>query len=185
MPREAEEWGREEAPRSVPDVLYLNFLVNDAAGRAAAMLTGAAPAAVDEDPLVDAVRLLASPEGARHAGRAAHHTGLAEDELRELVLAYRHGGTGGVAAAVGASECPAEQMADAVREVRRQRALAISELEVSPGRSPIPASACGSWSARGSLVPVHLRQDRWWPAPGAAQDQRRRRLRAAPWPAVR
>ena len=38
------------------DVLYLNFLVNDAAGRAAAMLAGAA---VDEDPLVDTVRLLA------------------------------------------------------------------------------------------------------------------------------
>ena len=59
------------------------------------MLTGAAPAAVDEDPLVDAVRLLAIPEGARHAGRAARLTNLAEDELRELVLAYRHGGTAG------------------------------------------------------------------------------------------
>jgi hypothetical protein len=75
------------------------------------MLTGAAPAAVDEDPLVDAVRLLASPEGAPHAGRAARLTGLAEDELRELVLAYRHGGTGGVAAAAAASKCPAAQMA--------------------------------------------------------------------------
>ena len=65
----AEEWGREETPRSVPDLLYLNFLVNDAAGRAAAMLAGADPAADDEDPLVDAVRLLATPEGSPHGGQ--------------------------------------------------------------------------------------------------------------------
>lgn len=73
----AEEWGREETPRSVPDLLYLNLLVNDAAGRAAAMLAGAAPAADGEDQLVDAVRLLATPEGSPHAGRATRLTGLA------------------------------------------------------------------------------------------------------------
>ncbi|MGH3295346.1 MAG: hypothetical protein ACRDP7_26480, partial [Trebonia sp.] len=132
----------------------MNFLVNDAAGRAAAMLAGAAPAAAGEDPLVDAVRLLASPEGAPHIGRAAPLTGLAADELRELVLAYRHGGTSGVAAAVGASECPAEQMADAVREVRGQRALAIGELEVSPGTIADPGAG-----VRILLGP----DDRWYP----------------------
>jgi hypothetical protein len=78
----AEEWRREETPRSVPDLLSLNLLVNDAAGRAAAILAGADPAADDEDPLVDAVRLLATPEGSPHAGRAARLTGLPEDELR-------------------------------------------------------------------------------------------------------
>ena len=41
----AEEWGREETPRSVPDLPYLKLLVNDAAGRAAAMLAGADPGA--------------------------------------------------------------------------------------------------------------------------------------------
>ena len=166
----AEEWGREETPRSVPDVLYLKFLVNDAAGRAAAMLAGAAPAAVDEDPLVDTVRLLATPEGSPHAGRAARLTGLAEDELRGLVLAYRHGGTGGVAAAVGASECPAEQMADAVREVRRQRALAIGELEVSPGTIADPGAGVRILLGPDDRwYPFTFAQDRWWPAPGAAE----------------
>ena len=119
----AEEWAREETPRSVPDLLYLNFLVNDAAGRAAAMLAGADPAADDEDPLVDAVRLLATPEGSPHAGRAARLTGLPEDELRGLVLAYRHGGTG----------------------VR---------IRLGPD---------DRW------YPFTFAQDRWWPAPGAAE----------------
>ena len=166
----AEQWGREETPRSVPDLLYLNFLVNDAAGRAAAMLAGADPAADNEDPLVDAVRLLATPEGSPHAGRAARLTGLPEDELRGLVLAYRHGGTGGVAAAVGASECPADQMADAVREVGRQRTLAIGELEVSPGTIADPGAGVRiRLGPDDRWYPFTFAQDRWWPAPGAAQ----------------
>jgi hypothetical protein len=146
----------------------LNFLVNDAAERAAAMLAGAAPAAVDEDPLVDAVRLLASPEGAPHAGRAARLTGLAEDELRELVLAYRHGGTCGVAAAFGASKCPPEQMADAVREVRAQRALAVGELEVSPGTIADPGVRI-RLGPDDRWYPFTFARDHWWPAPGAAE----------------
>jgi hypothetical protein len=147
----------------------LNFLVNDAAGRAAAMLAGTAPAAVDEDPLVDAVRLLASPEGGTHAGRAARLTGLAEDELRELMLACRHGGTSGVAAAVGASECPEEQMAVAVREVRGQRALAIGELAVSPGTITDPGAGVRiRLGPDDRWYPFTLARDRWWPAPGAA-----------------
>ncbi len=134
----AEEWGREETPRSVPDLLYLNFLVNDAAGRAAAMLAGADPAADDEDPLVDAVRLLATPEGSPHAGRAARLIGLPED--------------------------------DAVREVRRQRALAIGELEVSPGTIADPGAGVRiRLGPDDRWYPFTFAQDRWWPAAGAAE----------------
>lgn len=166
----AEEWGRDETPRSVPDLLYLNLLVDDAAGRAAAMLAGTAPAADGEDELVDAVRLLATPEGSPHAGRAACLTGLAEDELRALVLAYRHGGTGGIAAAAGASECPPEQMADAVREVGRQRALAVGELVLSPGTIADPgASVRIRLGPDDRWYPFTFARGRWWPAPGAAE----------------
>ncbi len=166
----AEEWGRDETPRSVPDLLYLNLLVDDAAGRAAAMLAGTAPAADSEDELVDAVRLLATPEGSPHAGRAACLTGLAEDELRALVLAYRHGGTGGIAAAAGASECPPEQMADAVREVGRQRALAVGELVLSPGTIADPgASVRIRLGPDDRWYPFTFARGRWWPAPGAAE----------------
>lgn len=165
----AEDWRAGVTPRSVPDLRHLNFLVNDAAGRAAAMLAGADPAA-GEDPLVDAVRLLATPEGSPDVGRASRLTGLAEDELRGLVLAYRHGGTGGVAAAVGVSQCSAEQMAAAVREVRSQRALAIGELEVSPGTIADPgAGARIRLGPDCRWYPFTFAQDRWWPAPGAAE----------------
>ena len=83
---------------------------------------------------------------------------------------YRHGGTGGVAAAVGASECPAEQMADAVREVRRQRALAIGELEVSPGTIADPGAGVRiRLGPDDRWYPFTFAQDRWWPAPGAAE----------------
>jgi hypothetical protein len=147
----------------------LNFLVDDAAGRAAAMLAGADPAADDEDPLVDAVRLLATPGGSPHTERAARLTGLAADELRGLVLGWRHGGSGGVAAATGASECPADQMADAVREVDRQRGLAIGELEVSPGTIADPGAGLRiRLGPDGRWYPFTFAQDRWWPAPGAA-----------------
>lgn len=169
----AQEWAREETPPPVPDLDYLNLLVNDAAGRAAAMLAGAYPAAdaaEDDDPLLDAVRLLATPEGSPHTGRAARLTGLAADELRGLVLAYRHGGTGGVAAAVGAPPCPADRMADAVREVRGQRALAIGELEVSQGTIADPGAGVRiRLGPDDRWYPFTFAQGRWWPAPGAAE----------------
>jgi hypothetical protein len=165
-----EEWRREETPLSVPGLESLNFLVEDAAGRAAAMLAGVDPAADDEDPLVDAVRLLATGGGSPHTERAARLTGLAADELRGLVLGWRHGGSGGVAAATGASECPADQMADAVREVDRQRGLAIGELEVSQGTIADPGAGLRiRLGPDGRWYPFTFAQDRWWPAPGAAR----------------
>ena len=50
-------------PGPVPDLAQLRLLVADAADRAAAMLTDAYPAAEADDPLVDAVRILATPKG--------------------------------------------------------------------------------------------------------------------------
>ncbi|MGH3191534.1 MAG: hypothetical protein ACRDOL_30675 [Streptosporangiaceae bacterium] len=165
-----EEWQRDEPPAPVPDLTRLRLLAADAGGRAAAMLAGACPAAEADDPLIDAVRILATAQGAPHAARAARLTGLPEEELRQLMLAYRHGGAGGVSAAVGASAAEPDQMADAVREVRKQRALAIGELAVSTGTIADPgAGARIRLGPDGRWYPFTHAQDRWWPAPGPAE----------------
>ena len=96
--------------------------------------------------------------------RPAHRRG-ADPRHPAGGVAYRPGGTpdrpaGGGAAAAGArlparrdrrgrrrrrgSAGEPDQMADAVREVRKQRALAIGELAVAQERSPIPGPACRS-----------------------------------------
>ena len=46
-----DEWQRDEPPAPVPDLTQLRLLATDAAGRAAAMLAGACPAAEADDPL--------------------------------------------------------------------------------------------------------------------------------------
>jgi hypothetical protein len=177
---DAEGWQREEPPGPVPDLGMLRLLVSDAARRAAAMLTGtgattgtsAGPdaAAAEEagDPLIDAVRILATPEGAPHAGQAARLTGMPEDELRGLVLAYRHGGTAGVSAAVGATACPADEMDGAVSEVRKRRGLAVGDLEAGSGTITEPGAGVRiRLGPDGRWYPFTSARDRWWPAPGA------------------
>ena len=94
----AEDAGDVGRRRDAPVLGMLRLLVSDAAGRAAAMLAsasasaglGAVAAEEAGDPLINAVRILAAPAGAPHAGQAARLTGMPEDELRGLVLAYRH-----------------------------------------------------------------------------------------------
>lgn len=168
---DTETWTREEPPRSVPGIGPLNFLISDAAARAAAMLAGdPAASGAGGDPLVDAVRMLASPEGAAFTEAAAERTGHEPVELRRMVLAYTRGGTGAVTAAAGANPCGGEEMDAAVAEIRRRRTLAVGDLEVSPGSVTDP----------GAGIRVRLGPDRrwhpftsargeWWPASGASE----------------
>jgi hypothetical protein len=162
-------WHDDVPPCPVPHPAQLRLLVADAAGRAVAMLAVAHAPAEDDDPLADAVRILATAEGSSHTAQSAHLTGLPEEELRRLVLAYRHGGSCGVSATVGATAGGADQTADAVREVRRQRALAIGDLETGPGT--IIDTGAGvriRLGPDGRWYPFTSGRDRWWPAPGAA-----------------
>jgi hypothetical protein len=162
-------WRDDMPPDPVPDLAQLRLLVADAADRAAAMLTDAHPAAEADDPLVDAVRILAAPEGASHAAQAARLTGRPEEELRWLVLAYRHGGIGGVAAAVEAHAGEPDQLASAVREVRKHRGLAIGELVTGQGTVVDPGAGVQiRLGPDGRWYPFTSGRDRWWPAPGAA-----------------
>ena len=138
-------WHDDAPPGPVPDLAQLRLLVADAADRAAAMLTGAYPAAEADDPLVDAVRMLATSEGASHAAQAARLTGWPEEELRWLVLAYRHGGTGGIAVAIGELVAGQGMVSDSGAGV---------QIRLGPD---------GRW------YPFTSGRDRWWPAPGAAR----------------
>ena len=160
-PRAWESWA---TPPGVPDKEQLELLAADAAGRAAAMLAGSAT--TTEDPLVDAVRLLATPAGAPHTAAAARHTGIPEDDLRRLVLAYRHGGTDGVAAALAATPCDPEAMAAAEGEVRRRRGFAVDELSTAPGEiTDTSAGVRLRLGPDGRWYPFTLARMQWWPAP--------------------
>jgi len=138
-------WHHDVPPGPVPDLAQLRLLVADAADRAAAMLTDAYPAAEADDPLVDAVRMLATSERASHAAQAARLTGWPEEELRWLVLAYRHGGTGGIAVAIGELVAGQGMVSDSGAGV---------QIRLGPD---------GRW------YPFTSGRDRWWPAPGAAR----------------
>jgi hypothetical protein len=130
------------------------------------MLAGSATQT--QDPLVDVVRLLATTAGAPHTAVAARLTGLPEDDLRRLVLAYRHGGVGGVAAALAATPCGAEDMTAAVEEVRRRRTFAVGDLTVDPGT--ITDAGAGLRLRLGPdrrWYPFTLARGQWWPAAGA------------------
>jgi hypothetical protein len=72
-------------------------------------------------------------------------------------------------AAIGASAAEPDQMADAVRDVRKQRALAIGELAVNPGTIADPGAGMRiRLGPDGRWYPFTCAQDRWWPAPGPA-----------------
>ncbi len=162
-PRAWEGW---PTPPGVPDNTQLELLAADAAERAAALLAGRAT--TTEDPLVDAVRLLASPAGAPHTATAARHTGVPEDDLRRLVLAYRHGETDGVAAALAATPCDPETMAEAEGQVRRRRGFAVDDLSTAPGE--ITDTGAGVRLRLGPdarWYPFTLARTHWWPAAGA------------------
>ncbi len=171
-------WQHDPPPATVPGVEVLRLLVADAADRAAVILAGNYPAVAADDlladgslvSLVDAVRILATAPGASHIAQAARLTGRPEEELRRLVLVYRHGGPGGVSATVEPSAGRPEQMEDAEREVRKRRALALGELDVAPGVIADPGAGVQiRLGPDDRWHPFTSAQGRWWPAPGATE----------------
>jgi hypothetical protein len=163
-PRAWEGW---QAPPGVPDTQHLELLAADAAARATAMLAG--NATQTDDLLIDAVRLLASAAGAPHTTQAAELTGIGEDDLRRLILAYRHGGTAGVSAALEATPCGPDEISAAVDEIRRRRTFAVGELSIEPGT--ITDTGAGirlRLGPDGRWYPFTLARQQWWPAGGAS-----------------
>jgi hypothetical protein len=169
---DAGQWSRTPPPPGLPDTAGLELLITDAAARAAAMLAAAEASELpgDDDPLIDAVRILATPAGTARVPEAARLTGLAEDELRRLVLAYRHGGAGGAAAALGPAQCGDAELEEAAAEVTRQRVLAVGDLAVSPGTITDPGAGVRvRLGPDGRWHPFTLARQEWWPAAGAAE----------------
>jgi len=159
-------WERWETPPGVPDTGLLELLAADAAGRATAMLAGSATQS--EDPLIDAVRMLATASGTRHTTQVAQLTGIPEDDLRRLILAYRHGGTAGVSAARAATPCGTKEMTAAVDEVRRRRTFTVDELSVDAGTiTDTGAGVRLRLGPDGRWYPFTLARKQWWPANGA------------------
>jgi len=170
-------WERWETPPGVPDQGLLELLTADAAARATAMLAGSTMHAgsttqtedpLTRDPLIDAVRMLATVSGTRHTTQAAQLTGIPEDDLRRLILAYRHGGTAAVSAARAATPCGTKEMAAAVNEIRRRRTFAVDELSADAGT--ITDTGAGirlRLGPDGRWYPFTLARKQWWPANGA------------------
>jgi hypothetical protein len=157
------QWLAERPPPEVPSTAQLTLLLDDAARRATALLRGE-PEPVSDDPLADAVRMLAGAGGHEFVAEAAAETGLPEEELRRLVLAHRHAGSSGVLAAI--EPAPVDP-GDAVREIRAWRGFA--DLTAEPGMvTDLTAKVQVRHGPDGRWYPFTSWRDRWWPAPGAA-----------------
>ncbi len=162
-PRAWQDW---PTPPVVPDTPLLTLLAADAAERATAMLAG--NPTETPDPLIDAVRLLATTLGAPHTARAAELTGIADNELRRLILTHRHGGSAGVSAALQATPSDPADMSAAVDEVHRQRSFAIGDLSIDAGT--ITDAGAGIQLRRGPdqrWHPFTHAREQWWPTTGA------------------
>src|SRR5260370_20085005 len=98
-------WLGEPAPAPLPGPDQLVVLIHDAARRAAAIL-GGAPDPRDEDPLSDAIRILAQPPGLVPHQAFPSTAGLAGTEGRRRLLPSRHGAPPGVRPAAEATMPP-------------------------------------------------------------------------------
>lgn len=169
-----------EPPDPIPSLDELRLLIDDAAVRATAMLgDGAAFDVVASDvvasdgtvaELADAIRMLASPRGRDRMPTVAARAGLADDEIRRLLLAWRHGGQPGVLAALGADPAPHAELDEAVRQVRALRVVAAEPLEPDEyGVTDPSAQVQVRWGPDRRWYPFTNSRNRWWPASGAAE----------------
>ena len=160
------EWLAERGPAPLPDPDTLELIVGDAARRAAA-LGGGEPDPRDEDPLVDAIRLLAQAPTPELHQALCRNCGLAETDVRRLLLAFRHGGTAGVHAAIGATALADERVREAARRVTRH--IVAAELAVTAGILTDPVRGVQiRYGPDGRWYPFTQSGQRWWPAPGAS-----------------
>jgi len=160
------DWLAERGPAPLPDPDTLELIVGDAARRAVA-IGGGKPDPRDDDPLVDAIRLLAQAPAPERLQAISGNTGLAEVDVRRLLLAFRHGGTAGVRAAVGATPLAEERVEEAARRVTRPAVTA--ELDTAAGIVTDTASGIQiRHGPDGRWYPFTRSGQRWWPAPGAS-----------------
>ncbi|WP_243741156.1 SWF or SNF family helicase [Streptomyces sp. 8K308] len=164
------------------DVVALEFLARDAAGRAARWLAEAlAPGHAGTAPQAplsvweDAVRLAAGEPPAAVVGRLTRGCGRGRRELEIAVRAWGFGGPAALAALAGERGAPLSE--PELRRVREQLAAAWADEE----RRPVLRGDGDRWTvvgeraqlrhdAAGRWWPYRRRAGHWWPAGPAERD---------------
>ena len=165
-PRDPQAWQVWPTPPGVPDRVLLDLLTTDAAGRAAAMLAGAATAT--QDAVVDAVRLLATGSAAAHAGTAARadrHPRGRTAPARPRVSARRDRRR-----VRGARGDPVRRRGHGCGGGRGAQTSDVrsGELSVEPGHvADTGAGVLLRLGPDGRWYPFTLAREQWWPAAGA------------------
>ena len=160
------EWLAERGPAPLPDPDTLELIVGDAAA-------GRPPSAAESRIRETTIRwLMPSACSLRHpprngTRRSPGTPGLVEADVRRLLLAFRHGGTAGVHAAIGATPLADERVEEAARRVTRH--VVAAELAAAAG---IVTDTVRGVQIRhgpdGRWYPFTRSGQRWWPAPGAS-----------------
>ncbi|MER5738475.1 hypothetical protein ABT117_22735 [Streptomyces sp. NPDC002262] len=148
----------DDPPAALPDLAALRSLVRDAARRAAALLQGHAPPALDT--ATDIARFTAEGDGA-HLATAAAHLGLTPPQMRDLAAAYRHGGPPGVAAHLTPGDADPAVLADAE--------AAIQPLRPAP-RAPVERRGNELTDPSAGVRLRHGPDGRWYPYVGRHGD---------------
>ncbi|KAB7835486.1 hypothetical protein [Streptomyces mobaraensis] len=122
-----------DPPAPCPSARGLAWMTQDAADRAHALLNGTAAAGQPHDPLADAIRILATPEGVRRLPDVARATGHTESTLRTMMIGYRHGGPAGAHAAHAPTPTPTTTLEQAAEAIRTSRLLALGSIDIIDG----------------------------------------------------
>ncbi|GHA71411.1 hypothetical protein GCM10010372_83010 [Streptomyces tauricus] len=166
----------------------LTWMVEDAAARARALLSGGP--AQPHDDLADTVRILASPDGVDRLPAAADATGHTQSALRAMMIGYRHDGPAGAHATLAAAPVPLGTLEQAREAIRASQAATLGIFDID-GDALTDATAGiqirlgpdGRWFPF-TLYQGDWRTGEWRPAPGASDDPAQayraaRRARAA------
>ncbi|WP_331727355.1 hypothetical protein OG871_40160 (plasmid) [Kitasatospora sp. NBC_00374] len=157
-------------PPPVPGVSpALDTIVADAAARARAALSSRT-IEVGLTPLTDAIRHLATPQGARLADDVAERLGRTPAEVRRLVVAHRHGGPAGVQAADSLAEADPESVAAAAAAITAAQPTARGSLTaegnaLTAGGAQVRLGHDGRWHP---FVAIH--GGSWQPVAGASAE---------------
>ncbi|WP_424892171.1 hypothetical protein [Streptomyces sp. XH2] len=175
----------DDPPAPCPSAQDLAWMTKDAADRARALLTGAGATGQPHDPLADAVRILATPEGIRRLPDVAHTTGHTESTLRTMMIGYRHGGPAGAHAAHAPTPTPTTTLEHAREAIRASRLLALSSIDIIDGTlTDTTAGIQLRPGPDGAWFPFTSFNEEWRPAAGCSADpvaayQAARRARTA------
>ncbi|RLU82574.1 hypothetical protein CTZ27_30105 [Streptomyces griseocarneus] len=177
----------DDPPAPCPTSQDLAWMTQDAADRARALLnsTGTGVAGQPHDPLADAVRILATPDGVRRLTDVARTTGHTPSTLRTMMIGYRYGGPAGAHAAHTPTPTPPATLEQAREAIRASRAVALGSIDIIDGTlTDTTAGLQLRPGPDGAWFPFTSFNGEWRPAAGSSDDpsaayQAARRARTA------